>query len=237
MEASMYEVGNSEARPGTAGSPAAVSTAAVSTAEDVLGALKWRYATKIFDPQRPASEADVQVILEAIRLAPTSHGLQPFQVIVVTDPISKAAMHKAAYKQRQIETAPHILVFVADKNIRKNADKIIANLQNNKVAEEKIAVLRKNIVLGDIIRRFTFSRLSFAAQQAYIALGIAVMAAAQLRVDACPMGGFFAGKIAKALGLPSHQRPVGLLALGYRASDDKSHPKYRLPMRDLVIYR
>ena len=233
----MYEVINSEARPRKAGSPAAVSTAAVSTAEDVLGALKWRYATKIFDPQRPASEADVQVILEAIRLAPTSQDLQPFQVIVVTDPILKAAMHKAAYKQRQIETAPHILVFVADKNIRKNADKLIVHLQNNEVAEEKIALLRKNIVMGDIIRRFTFSRLSFAAQQTYIALGIAAMAAAQLRVDACPMGGFSAGKLAKALGLPSHQRPVALLALGYRAPDDNAHPKYRLPMGDLVIYR
>jgi hypothetical protein len=65
MEASMYEAINSEARPRTAACPAVVSTAAVSTAEDVLGALKWRYATKIFDPQRPVSEADVQVILEA----------------------------------------------------------------------------------------------------------------------------------------------------------------------------
>ena len=146
-------------------------------------------------------------------------------------------MYKAAFKQRQIETAPHILVFIADKIISKNAAKIIANLHNSKVAEEKIALFRRHVVVGDIIRRFTFSRLSFAAQQAYIALGIAVMAAAQLRVDACPMGGFFAGKIAKALGLPSHQRPVGLLALGYRASDDKAHPKYRLPMRDLVICR
>ena len=233
----MYEVINSEARPRKAASPAVVSTAAVSTAEDVLGALTWRYATKIFDPQRPASEADVQVILEAIRLAPTSQGLHPFQIIVVTDPILKAAMYKAAFKQRQIETAPHILVFVADKIIRKNAAKIIANLQNNKVAEERIALFRRHVVVGDIIRRFTFSRLSFAAQQTYIALGIAVMAAAQLRVDACPMGGFSAGKLAKALGLPSHQRPVALLALGYRAPNDQVHPKYRLPMRDLVIYR
>jgi nitroreductase len=203
----------------------------------ILDALKWRYATKIFDPQRPASAADVQVILEATRLAPTSQGLQPFQVIVVTDPILKAAVHKSAYKQRQIETARHILVFVADKNIRKNADKIIANLQNNKVAEERIALLRKYVLVGDIIRRFTFSRLSFAAQQTYIALGFDVMAAAQLRVDACPMGGFSAGKLAKALGLPSHQRPVALLALGCRAPDDKARPKYRLPISDLVIYK
>jgi nitroreductase len=51
------------------------------------------------------------------------------------------------------------------------------------------------------------------------------------------MGGFSAGKLAKALGLKSHQRPVALLALGYRAPDDNAHPKYRLPIRDLVIYR
>jgi nitroreductase len=135
----MYEVRDSEARPRKAAFPAVVSTAAVSTAEDVLGALKWRYATKIFDAQRPASEPDVQAILEAIRLAPTSHGLQPFQVIVLTDPILKAAMYKAAFKQRQIETAPHILAFVADKIIGKNAAKIIANLQNNKVGGKNCA--------------------------------------------------------------------------------------------------
>jgi nitroreductase len=146
-------------------------------------------------------------------------------------------MYKAAFKQRQIETAPHILVFVADKIIGKNAAKITANLQNNEVAEEKIALFRRHVVVGDIIRRFTFSRRSFTAQQTYIVLGIAVMAAAQLRVDACPIGGFSAGKLAKALGLPSHQRPVALLAVGYRAPNDQAHPKYRLPMRDLVIYR
>ncbi len=204
--------------------------------EHIFDALKWRYATKSFDSDRPASETEIQAILESIRLAPTSHGLQPFQVIVVTDPKTKIAMRKAAYDQPQVDTAPHLLVFVANKNIKNNANKIIADLKLKDVGKEKIALLQKYITLGDVIRKITFSRHSWAAQQAHIALGFAVMTAAQLRVDACPMGGFSAGKIGKILRLSSNQRPVALLAVGHRSTEDTVHPKYRLAMSELVTY-
>ncbi len=213
------------------------NTVTNNKAENIFEALKWRYATKSFDSGRPASESEIRAILESIRLAPTSQGLQPFRVVVVTDSKTKNAIRKAAYDQPQVETAPHLLVFVADKDIRKNTDKIIADLKLRKVQNEKIALMRKYITLGDVIRTITFSRHSWAAQQTYIALGFAVMTAAQLRVDACPMGGFSASKIGKILGFPSNQRAVALLAVGHRSTEDSVHPKYRLSMSDLVTYR
>ena len=122
------------------------NSATSNNAEPIFDALKWRYATKTFDSNRPASESEIQAILESIRLAPTAQGLQPFQVIVVTNPETKGAMRKAAYDQPQVETAPHLLVFVADKDIRKNADKIIADLKLKEVGKEKIALLQKYII-------------------------------------------------------------------------------------------
>ena len=75
--------------------------------------LTWRYATKAMDPAKAVPQAKVNAILEAANLAPTSSGLQPFEIIVVTNPDVKAKLSAAAYGQKQVVDGSHVLVFAA----------------------------------------------------------------------------------------------------------------------------
>lgn len=205
-------------------------------ARTVLEALNWRYATKVFDTAKPVSDEDLNVILEAIRLAPTSRGLQPFQVVVVTESETKRKIRKAAFNQAQAETASHLLVFCARPDIKERAAKLVAHARKNGVLEENIATMEKNIKLGGLVNKLTLSQKSWATHQAYIALGYATLAAAHLRIDSCPMEGFFPSKVAKILQLPKGVFPVALLAIGYRSSRDAVRSKYRLEREALIIH-
>ena len=203
-------------------------------AETILNALHWRYATKQFDQSRKVSDEDLNTIFDAIRLAPTSAGLQPFQIIAVTDPARKSAMFSAARKQGQVLTASHVLVFCARPNTSDRVDRLLSHLARIGTAAEKIKLLRKRSRLGNLIMTLMFSKKSWTARQAYIALGFALLTAAQLGIDSCPMEGFQPGKLAKSLDLPRGLYPVALLALGYRSADDMVRPKYRLPREELI---
>ena len=200
----------------------------------ILDGLRWRYATKNFDTKQTVSDEDLETILEAIRLAPTSMGLQPFHVTVVADAGVKAAVREAAYKQGQVTSASQVLVFSAKPDVREHAEKLWAAARKNGAPEENIATMRKYYTLGRLRAALTFSRQSWAARQAYIPLGFAIMTAAQLGIDACPMEGFSSSKVAKILGLSGGLRPVALLAIGYRSPTDNVRPKYRLPMDELI---
>lgn len=206
-------------------------------ARNLLDALEWRYATKIFDTAKPVSDEDLNVILEAVRLAPTSRGLQPFQVVVVTDPATKHNIRQAAFNQAQPETASHLLVFCARPDTKDRAAQLVAHARASGVPAENIATIEKNIKLGALKNTLTLSQKSWAAQQAYIALGYATLTAAQLRIDSCPMEGFFPSKVAKILKLPKGVFPVALMAIGYRSPLDAVRPKYRLKRDELIVYR
>jgi nitroreductase len=203
-------------------------------AQAILGSLRWRYATKNFDTARKVSDADVDVVLEAIRLAPTSMGLQPFHVTVVTDGAVKAAMSEVAYGQGQVTSASHVLVFSAKMKLAERAEKLWAAAREGGAPKDSIATMRKYYMITSLRTALPFSRESWTARQAYIALGFGIMAAAQLGIDSCPMEGFSQRKLAKVLRLPSDLRPVALLAIGHRAPTDTIRPKYRLPMQELV---
>ena len=212
-------------------------TDAKTGADSILQALNWRYATKSFDTSRIVSSEDLNTILEAIRLAPTSYGFQPFHVTVVSDAATKAQLRKAAYDQDQLTSASHILVFSARPDVSDRASQLFSTLRRNSVPEDIVAKLEKFAKITNFIRAVTFSRTSWAAKQAYIALGIAALTAAQLGIDGCPMEGFEPGKFAKILQLESGLRPTVLFALGYRSASDKVRPKYRLPLQQLVTWR
>ena len=80
---------------------------------DLIKTLQWRYATKKMDPSRAVAEDKVERILEAIRLAPTSSGLQPYEVLVVTSPEVRARIQPVAWNQAQVTEGSHLLEFAA----------------------------------------------------------------------------------------------------------------------------
>lgn len=79
----------------------------------LLDSLQWRYATKQFDPTQKISDTDLQQLTEALRLAPSSFGLQPWKFLVVTDPAVRETLVSHSRGQRQVADASHLIVLCA----------------------------------------------------------------------------------------------------------------------------
>jgi nitroreductase len=182
--------------------------------------LNWRYATKKMDPSKVVPQAKIDQILEAIRLAPTSSGLQPFEVIVVKNPQIREKLREAAYGQAQIIDGTAVLVFAAWADYTDaRIDSVVAMHEDQRGTSETLSAyfdgLRKNYVGRDAKVNF-----EHAARQTYIGLGLAVTAAAFEEVDATPMEGFDPAKFDEILGLAQRGlKSVAVLPVGYRAQD------------------
>jgi nitroreductase len=207
--------------------------------EAVLAQLKWRYATKKFDPAKKiAPELWAQLEQAAIH-APSSFGLQPWKFVVVTDPEVRKRLHPVSYKQAQVLDASHLVVFAA-KNPPTPADvdaHVARIAQVRSATVESLGDSRQRI-LGSLARMDAAQAHQWAARQTYIALGFFLAAAALVGVDACPMEGFQPEKYDELLGLKDRGLgAVALAAAGYRAADDKyaESAKVRFEPDDVVI--
>ncbi len=207
----------------------------------LLEQLNWRYATKQFDPNRKISASDWTTLEEALRLTPSSGGLQPWKFVVVTDPAVRAKLRPASYGQPQIADASHLVVFAAKNNFSE-AD-VDAHLQNVARAQgvpvESLAQFRGMLVGGIVRAQDEATRNAWARNQAYIALGNLLTSAALLGVDACPMEGFDRAQYDEILGLKDQGYSSAVIAtLGYRASTDKyaEAAKVRFPREQIFAH-
>lgn len=185
---------------------------------ELLDKLKWRYATKKMNPAKAVPQDKVDRIVEAARLAPTSSGLQPFELFVVTNKAVREQIKSIAWGQSQITDASHLLVFAAWDNYtpeRINAMFDMTNAQRGGTNEGWEAYRQK--LLSAYPQRDAHINFEHAARQAYIALGAALIAAAFEGVDATPMEGFDPDALDKILDLRARGlRSVTMVPLGYR---------------------
>lgn len=188
---------------------------------DVIKHLNWRYATKSYDASKKLDEEKLNHVLEAIRLAPTSSGLQPFEVFVVKNPDLRAKIREVAWGQAQVTDASHLLVFAAWDNITPARIDAAFDYTNEVrgFVNEGWEAYRKQLH-GIIAARTEQANFDAAARQAYIALGVALVAAAEQGIDSTPMEGFDPAAVDQILGLKErHLRSVVILPLGYRKAD------------------
>jgi nitroreductase / dihydropteridine reductase len=183
--------------------------------------LSWRYATKKMDPTRAVPQEKVDHILEAVRLTATSSGLQPYEVIVVTNAAVREQIKPIAWNQAQITEGSHLLVFAAWDNYTVERINMMFDLTNeqrqlrNEGWENYRQMLLKLYPARDPEVNF-----QHAARQSYIGLGTALIAAAQEQVDCTPMEGFDADALDKILGLRERGlRSTVILPLGYRQEE------------------
>ena len=188
---------------------------------EVIDKLNWRYATKKYDPAKKVDDEKLERILEAIRLAPTSSGLQPFEVFVVTNPEVRAKIQAVGWNQSQISESSHLLVFAAWDNITADRVNMMFDLTNEQrgFINEGWEAYRKQL-LGIVAARSEQANFDAAARQAYIALGVAMVAAAFEGVDATPMEGFDPAAVDQILSLKERNlRSVVILPIGYRQAE------------------
>jgi nitroreductase len=176
----------------------------------ILESLHWRYATKRMTGERVPQEK-IDIILESARMAPTSSGIQPFTIFVVTDKKLMQKIQSIAHNQPQITEASHLLVFAAWDSITPEKidyvyDQIIR--ERNLPAGALTAYVNR---LKDMFAAMTpEEQFSWAANQTYLAFGITITAAAIEKIDATPMEGFVNSELDKLLGLKEKDCAVQL---------------------------
>jgi nitroreductase len=209
------------------------------TTRQLLDALQWRYATKVFDAAKKIPADVWQTLESALVLTPSSYGLQPYKFLVINDPARRAELLPHSWNQKQVVDASQFVVFTARTKVTDaDVNKLIKLTSNvRKIPAESLNFYR-DMMLGDVVNGPRGKIVhEWAARQAYIALGNLMTCAAVLGVDACPMEGLNPAEYDRVLGLNgSGYATVVACALGYRAASDKyaSLPKVRYETRELV---
>jgi nitroreductase len=180
--------------------------------------LQWRYATKKMNPARAVAQEKVDRILDAARLAPSSSGLQPYDIIVVSSKTVREQIKPIAWNQSQITDCSHVLVFAAWDTYTAERINMMFDMTNAQRGgtNEGWEAYRQNL-LSTYPQRDAQTNFEHAARQAYIGLGVALMAASFEEVDSTPMEGFDAKALDGILGLGARGlRSVAIMPLGYR---------------------
>jgi len=188
---------------------------------NIIDTLQWRYAAKKMDPNRAVPEETVTRIVEAARLAPTSSGLQPFEIIVVTSKAVREQIVPIAWNQAQITDGSHLLVFAAWDNYTADRINHMFDLTNAERGFKNEGWENyRQMLLNNYPQRDAQVNFEHAARQAYIGLAASLIAAAEAQVDSTPMEGFDPKALDEILNLRARGlRSVAILPLGYRATE------------------
>ena len=206
---------------------------------DLIERMNWRYAAKKMDPTKKVPEEKVNRILEAARLAPTSSGLQPYEIWVVTNSELRERIKPVSWNQGQVTDCSHLLVFAAWDDYTPERINMMFDLINTVrgFKNDGWENYRQQILAGYPPRGPEVNH-QHAARQAYMGLMAAMMAAAFEEVDCTPMEGFDPPAVDEILKLSERSlRSVVMLPLGYRETDKDwlvNLKKVRRPMAQFV---
>lgn len=208
--------------------------------ETFLNKLKTRYATKAMNGEKVPEEV-IERIVEAARLAPTSSGLQPFEILVITNEDLKKQIREIAWNQPQVTDSSHVLVFAAWDNYTEERINYMFDLTNEirGFKNEGWENYRQQL-LSVYPKRSKEENFNHAAKQTYIAFMAAIAQATFEGVDSTPMEGFDPAALDKILNLEAKGlKSTLMLPIGYRDADSDwliNLPKVRKPMDKFVEY-
>ena len=206
----------------------------------LLDKLQWRAAIKNFDHTKKVTTQQLDALLAAVQLAPSSAGLQPYRILVVENPEIREKLREAANGQAQLTQSSHVIIFAAETVVdTAYAAKYIDLIaKTREIGREHLVGFEQTIV--NMLNGLTEEqKIAWATKQAYIALGVLLSAAADLGIDACPMEGFKAGKFDEILGLSKlGLTSVVIAPIGFRSDEDvySKMAKVRRPVEELFIH-
>ena len=205
---------------------------------ELLDKLNWRYAAKAMNGEK-VSQEKIDIIIEAARLAPTSSGLQPFEIIVITNQKLKEQIRPISWNQSVITDCSHLLVFAAwDTYTEDRINKMFDLTNEIRGFKNEGWENYRQMLLGMYPQQDAEVNFNHAAKQAYIAFGMTVAAAAFEGVDTTPLEGFDADKLDEILDLRAKGlRSAVMLPIGYRDTDSDwlvNLKKVRKSTEDLV---
>ncbi len=199
----------------------------------------WRYATKKFDTTKKISQANLDFLKEAMRLSTSSYGLQAYQILIVENPDVRAKLLPASWGQTQIVDASHLIVFANYTKIdAQDIETYFATISETRNIPIASLSGYKEFMTASILGKTTEEINIWNQKQTYIALGNLLNAAAELKIDVCPMEGFVSAQYNEILGLEALHLNAALVAtIGYRSEEDATqhNKKVRKSNQDLFI--
>ncbi|WP_234734079.1 nitroreductase family protein [Tellurirhabdus bombi] len=202
--------------------------------------LNWRHAVKAYDSTKKVSQENIDKVIESARLAPTSSGLQPFRLIVVEDQAIKEKLAAGALNPDCMRDCSHVLIFAAwDRYTEERIDEVY----DYTTEERGLPKGRFNSYTSQLksiyMNQAAEENFAHTARQTYIALGLALAQAAELRVDTTPVEGFDNALVDEVLELRKHNlKSVSLIYVGY-ANPEKDWvapmKKVRIPKEEFVL--
>ncbi|AYN67023.1 NAD(P)H-dependent oxidoreductase [Euzebyella marina] len=200
--------------------------------------LNWRYATKKFDSTKKISEDDLSKLLEATSLSASSYGLQPYKILVLKDDDIRAKLKPAAWGQSQITEASHLIVLANQTTFGDElVDDYLTNVSETRGIPVEGLKAYADLMKANLMPLTDEQKAAWTAKQAYIALGNLLSAAADLKIDTCPMEGFDSAQFNEILGLDDKNlNAVVLAAVGYRSEEDQTqhYKKVRKSTENLI---
>ena len=194
------------------------------TTTDLLEHLKWRYATKQFDPTKTIAPEIWTALEDALVLTPSSYGLQPWKFLIVTSSELKEKLKPLSWNQPQVTDCSHYVVFAIHKNLAEaHVDRFVARTAEVRGGTVEALADYRNLMVNDVVDGArSFHVNEWSTNQTYIALGNFMTSAALLGVDTCPMEGIEPVNYDRVLGLAAKGlTTVVACAAGYRSEADK----------------
>lgn len=208
----------------------------------LIEALEWRYATKVFDPVKKIPAGTWAALEASLILTPSSYGLQPWKFVVVTEPALRERLVPYSYRQRQVVDSSHLVVMCVKKTLDEaHVDRFLQRIVELRGGTGDSLMGLRKVILGDVITGDRSKAVTeWAIRQAYIALGQFMASCAILGVDTCPMEGFMPEKYDEELGLSAEGYTTAVLCpAGYRSEQDRyaGLPKVRFAAEHMVERR
>src|ERR1017187_10416789 len=121
--------------------------------QQLLNALNWRYATKVFDAARKIPADVWQTLERALVLSPSSYGLQPYRFLVINDPAKRAELLPQSWNQKQVVDCSHYVVFTARTQMTEaDVDKLIARITDVRKIPAASLNFYRDMMLGDLVK-------------------------------------------------------------------------------------
>ncbi len=206
---------------------------------DIIKSLEWRYATKKFDPSKKLTNQQVEILKKAFNLTPTSFGLQPIKMIVISNKELQEKFIELSYYQRQVADASHLLVLcIEDDTTPENINAYFDMEKEIRKVDENVISDFRNQLISMYSKKTLEEKQQSAIYQTFIVLGNLMTVCAVEKIDACPIEGFVPEKVDELLNLKNlNLKSILLLPVGFRAEDDLMNgmKKVRKPLNETVL--
>jgi len=202
-----------------------------------LEIMNFRHACKVFDENKKILSEDLEFILEAGRLSPSSFGMEPWKFLVIQNQDLKEKLRPLCWNQPQITTCSELIVILAKIEDLKPYSKYVKYMFSRRglLDEHYDAYLYKYASHLENTMRNNESILAWSAKQCYIAMGNMMSGAASIGIDSCPIEGFEIENVEKILNIDTTKyRVCVLVPFGYRLNTQPN--KFRLDTQDIVEY-